>query len=1502
MVSRYTGGLLSPTEQITDANSANGIFTISDHQERIAAGNFPTGRWTPSRSLRFKRSASTFLNRTPTATGSRTTFTCSQWIKLGQFVPPSSSDSFIWNSANQSTTGGPNLLWKTFDSSLRLIFEFDGGTNTNIQTSIRLRDASAWYHIVVVADTTQAVASERMRIFVNGVRQTSLNSATYPAQNAQTGVNTPSHEFTIGAIQLNSGRDRFFDGYISEFYFVDGQALNPTSFAETDPVTGTWIPKRYTGTFGTNGFYLPFNINTTATFAGFTNDLTNVWPSLPTGNQGSNFTFSGDFTIEGWVNFPPTSADNSLYVNSNTAIDQYFAFNISMSAGVYNIYLNTSSPSAQISHGMSYNQWYHVAMVRSGSTITLYTNGVARGTITNSNTLGYSTLGVNRFGGGVGGARYTSNVRITKSAVYTSPFTPPSGPLTNIANTVVLTYQNATFVDNSSNNYPITQVGTTTLSVQYPFSTGSSIANDQSGTGNSFTINNISLAPNSTYDSMVDVPGICSVSSSPDVGGVVRGNYCIFNPASCRSSPTSLLDGNLNHTGSTDKFYNGSIAVTSGKWYYEHETSGTSGHPGIGVCDVEKYDMTSQPGDDINSWGIWTQTGNVKNNNVTAYSLGGFSVGDRLMVAFDLDSGKIWFGKNGTWGNNGNPAIGINEAFSNLSNKLITPILKQYASGSFNFGQRPFFYTPPTGFKSLCTTNLPNPVIRRPEQHFDTKTWVGNGATTIVGTTAKETSAYEISRSLRFRKSNSAFLSRTPGSTGNRRTWTWSAWIKRANILADLNGVAPLFTQHTSGNTGIRDYFQIYENRIWIDLNNSNSGALRSNLLLTNTNDWYHFVWAVDTTKDIPSERMKVYVNGTQINSWATANYPSLNYDTFINLSGTQSRMGGQTDGVYFADQYMTEVNFIDGQQLDASAFGQFDALNNWFPRRYTGTYGTNGFYLDFSDNSNTTATTLGKDRAGSNNWTPNNFSVTAGVTNDSVVDSPTDFGRDTGAGGEVRGNYATLMPTSNVTVSDGNLRVVTSTGESNTVSTLTMRTGKWYFEASCTGNVTTGSAVGIVPANYDFAKNMYEGINAGFAYYGGSSGLFVKGSGNNSLETFQYGTSWSTNDTIGCAFDADNGTIQFFKNGTGYAVVGGIPINSEYRFSVGEGENAASASFNVNFGQRPFLYTAPSGFRALNSKNLKDVGSFNLPDSFGNFTTTPDLIWVKNRSSANNHILQDTVRGTNNYVDITTSNLQTGLTTGVQAFLPNGFQMGSIAGGNAAGNNIVAWCWNRGRIPGFDIVSYNGNGSSQQIQHNLGVAPSMIITKELTVNRNWAVWHIGLTGNNNVIEGLNTTSGESSQAGWKSGGGAYIPGNLYFDVAGTNNMTNTSGSSYVAYLWAAVPGFSAFGRYVGNGSSDGPFVYTGFRPKWVMCKRIDSGSSESWFIMDTVRDSAGNLDTGQKFLVAQNSNTEGTGTAIIDILSNGFKCRSTAVNAGSGTNYIYAAFAEAPFKYANAR
>ena len=791
---------------------------------------------------------------------------------------------------------------------------------------------------------------------------------------------------------------------------------------------------------------------------------------------------------------------------------------------------------------------------------------------------------------------------------------------------------------------------------------------------------------------------------------------------------------------------------------------------------------------------------------------------------------------------------------------------------------------------------------------------------------------YNLTRSLRFRASASAYLSRTPASAGNRKTWTYSFWVKRGllsnsemNYLLMAGGsgneTVIAFTSNADplvGNADTLSFYQYTGGFVW---------QKTTSQLFRDVAAWYHIVAVFDTDNATAEDRARIYVNGARVTNWQISTNPSSGFSTGMVNSTSSHEIARANFATRRFDGYLTEVNFIDGQALTPSSFGETDTITGvWKPKRYAGTYGTNGFYLPFTDNSALTTSSnagLGKDFSGNGNyWTTNNISITSGVTYDSMTDVPT-------LTSATVANYCVLNPINkspSSTVSNGNLRQTPSGGWYRAYSTIFFAsTAAFYAEATMTSlnSGSNGVRVGVANANSVYT---YLGSDANSWSYDNQGNKYTNGS------LSSYGASYVQGDVIGILFN--NGSLTFYKNGVsqGVAYSG---LTGTFCFA---GSPFDTDTVDWNFGQRPFAYSVPSGALALNTFNLPNstivkgntvmdatlwTGNSTSPRSITNAATfQPDLVWIKSRSNNEWNILFDSVRGTGKSIYSNSTNAEvTNAGSGyVSAFNSNGF---SVTGGSTDSANVnqntytyVGWQWQAGQgttstntsgsitstvsvnaTAGFSAVRYTGTGSAATIGHGLGVAPAMYIVKRRNGAIDWGVYHSSLTSPAYALY-LDTTNAQfSAPTYWNS----TAPTSSVFSI-GTDSLVNASGGTYVAYCWTPIAGYSAFGSYTGNGSTDGPFIYTGFRPKFVMVKVT---STTNWWIMfDSTRNpyNAANYE-----LAANLSDAEYTATTsaytLFDFLSNGFKLRTGSLEGNSsGQSYLYVAFAENPFKNALAR
>ena len=797
----------------------------------------------------------------------------------------------------------------------------------------------------------------------------------------------------------------------------------------------------------------------------------------------------------------------------------------------------------------------------------------------------------------------------------------------------------------------------------------------------------------------------------------------------------------------------------------------------------------------------------------------------------------------------------------------------------------------------------------------------------LANSNAIETGGYQISRSVRLRSSATAYFSRTPGSAGNQQRFTLSAWVKLGTISTNRSII-----NCWSGN----QYFDVRfdsGNSFYV-LAADSGGSLITNIstsaVYRDPSAWYHVMVSVDTTQATANNRVILYINGAQPNTTYTTT-PTQNYSYILNSTNLTTIGKRAIDSTQLFDGYLTEINFVDGSALTPSSFGQTDTITgSWVAKKYTGTYGTNGFYLNFSDNSAATSTTIGKDYSGNgNNWTPNNISVTAGATYDSMLDVPTLYAD----GGNGRGNYCAWNYVANTgaTITDGNLKLTRADalGWRGPTGTIASSTGKWYAEFTIGG--VSEISIGVVKAySSQFFGNNNQIVGQqtsneawGYAYDGYKW--------NQSTQT-NVTTTYTTNDVVMVAFDADAGKVWFGVNGTwigsgspstgANAAYSNLSIGEQYTFC--STLNGTASIVNANFGQRPFAYTPPTGFKALNTTNLsdptvKDGGDyFNTVLWTGNDATRtitgygfqPDFIWTKGRNVAAGHRLSDAVRGASGG---TMLNLNTASTAGentdtaITGFASDGFTMNGTNHPNVSPYTYVGWGWkangtgvsntagsitstvSANTTSGFSIATTTGTGGTGTIGHGLGAVPQFIMCFRRNTAADHYCYHQAIGNTNFLI--LNSTAASAASANlWNN----TTPTSTVFSVGNTNN---NSGDTYVHYIFAPISGYSAFGSYTGNGSTDGIFIYLGFKPRFIMIKRTDT--TADWVIYDSARDTY-NVNT--LTLYPNLSSAEGVVNPANDFLSNGFKARNlTSTFNASGGTYIYAAFGDA-FKFSNAR
>ena len=787
----------------------------------------------------------------------------------------------------------------------------------------------------------------------------------------------------------------------------------------------------------------------------------------------------------------------------------------------------------------------------------------------------------------------------------------------------------------------------------------------------------------------------------------------------------------------------------------------------------------------------------------------------------------------------------------------------------------------------------------------------------------------EIERSLRFDKANSSHLSKTFSSAGNRKVWTWSAWIRRAGNYGSSNCMFHAYDGSSSNRAQIA--FDT-GNRLIVHQGGGggSKGQTRTDRRFRDSN-WYHIVCVANFADSTAADRVKMYVNGVLETKTIQVAFTDENGLINSNLEHELGAVGSSSNNF---DGYMAEINFIDGQNLDPSYFGYSDfQTGKWRPKRYEGTYGQNGFHLEFKDNSGATATTIGKDTSGNqHNFTPANIAVSNDWQhNDSFIDTPTNTFPILSL------NTVYRVYNSSSDVYNGGMKYNCHYDNQGSVRAAMPfpTSGKWYFEVKLlTSN--SNATFGIVPALWSQDHNAVQ--ETGARMYAAYGQYFVNGTATSGLN------GWGTSDTVAAALDMDEKKITFYKNNSveitlalesGYENVPYLPILTG-------GTNGGSVNLGINFGaNESWTYTPPAGFKSLCTNNLPPSASSPILKPQAHFDTVlwtgnggtsqtvtglefqPDFVWVKGRSTAAWNRLQNSVVGANKLLYSNASNAEaTDEANGyVSEFTSSGFQLadpgGNGGGVNASGETYAAWCWKAGgtavsnsdgtiasqvsvnQDAGFSIVSYTGDGNATAtIGHGLGKKPKWIITKcrSTATQADWVVWHEDLDDNKNVF--LDKTNAQSTP----SYGHITDPTSTLINVTkSSGNQTNASGQTYISYCWAEIPGYSKFSSYVGDGNNDGPFIHMGFSPAFLLLKCV--GSSANWVLIDIKRNgytsggapSEGNFENFKTLCPNLNNAENASGGTTNDINSNGFKIRGGTDRNISGQKHIYIAFAERP-------
>ena len=802
---------------------------------------------------------------------------------------------------------------------------------------------------------------------------------------------------------------------------------------------------------------------------------------------------------------------------------------------------------------------------------------------------------------------------------------------------------------------------------------------------------------------------------------------------------------------------------------------------------------------------------------------------------------------------------------------------------------------------------------------------------------------YPINQSLRFEDGDSPALSKEYSTAQtNTKKLTISVWVKRGNL-----GIRSTILFAKSGSAG-KLSFQTTD-KIYFNAFNTGYNGFESTELFRDTSSWFHILAQADSADQSGANVNRVYVNGVELANGKTSVFVPDDTATMLLRNGVTTYIGDDTAGAYHFDGYLAEMHVVDGSIVAPASFAETIG-GVWIPKDYTGAHGDNGFYLPFDDSS-----AIGDDEsANTNDFTVANLSG----ANDIVFDSPTNnFATfnplNLPAAAVLSEGNLKLTQTSNDRAAIGNMAIssgkwyyeVHYTAGSNPEAGLA-RVQDSFANSGATGSsdkflYITNATTFRTPAwtatdNTNVSAQTSETI-LGFAVDADNGKAFISVNG-----TYINSGDPAAGSNPQATFDADwvtqtgGGIVPFIGVYTSTSAVVKINFGQDSSFS-----GAKTVQGNADGGGiGDFFYAPPSGFLALCSANLPEptIGPNSKTQADDHFNTvlytgngssrsitgigfSPAKVWTKERNSTSYHEIHDIVRGASKQIFPNATDAEES-TAKLTAFGDDGFSLAAHNSINENGKTYVSWNWkagtafsndasatsvgsidSEGRVnttSGFSVVKFTTDGeTSGTVAHGLtdsdgnGIQPQLLIGK----TRNHAVsWYVQTPLLATNLAGILNATDAFYNPGYNHWNDTH-PTTSVFSVGGymADHSDLTNPSTKIVYCFANVEGYQKIGVYEGNGNANGAFVYTGFRPAFLLAKSVDSTSS--WYIFDNKREGY-NVDNDS--LLADTSGTETT-TDMVDLLSNGFKLRRGA-DPNIAETFVYLAIADQPFKYANAR
>ena len=1461
--------------------------------------------------LRFNGADDPYLHRDPSHWGDSRLWTLSCWVKRSKLDASARQDFF-------SARGGlSDHFYIGFTNDAIKWWKNGDDSDTGCTTNALFRDHSAWMHVVFVWDTAQATAADRTRLYVNGKRITSFSSATYPAQFEKGKVNRPSVAHQFGA--YDNGDYYNFEGYIADPYFIDGLGLSPAAFGQWNSASN-WDSKTFALPAPNNGTTWSSTWSDTpdaGSAAGVFNgklDTSTYWNSA-----GERTLTTGEFTI-----------NNSLRVYSNfNASTVYFKIN--------DVYTPAMPDCGDFS-------WDEIDL--SNHTLPLKVTSLKYKNIGLSGVSfkGFEVDGVQLVDGKTDQTwdEYASSDTINNGVLRSEEVTSETGSYYG-SNLKVNLFDGRHQVDggtpsnvdaSSSGKWlkwtPVVPVNFSSKVEVAVASNGNTISLKRVGQGSTDDITTAG-APN-TWHTVYSGSGQIEYIQNQAAGGgynnweAIRIDGVILKDWKHNENSFHLKfsDTSLNRYLGKDTL-NGKIADATGGLpilktsddYGDVKDSGYRADSNksnlvLAVTGEGSIADVSNHADLRNSGSAKTLTaqGNTavstEQSRFYGSSIKFDGTGDYLLLSdstdFEFGTGaytvECWIRHTSTSGQQtyvsdpGGNTAGI-YFYKNSSHKLGLYYSGQIATGETALGANRWYHIAivrNSGTSTLYLNGL------KDGSGSDT-TDLTNGNLAFGDDTSGGSGEFTgYMNDLRIYKGVAKYTAnftpprRNDFAVNNLTAATGLVTVYGSTMLSD-GATARFYDPDSNDAYGVASRFNMFDGSLSTRCGNPDS---------TNVFSW-------DTSSYSFSGLLEVYGANT---AGLTNNIFVNDVDSGVDLPGTA---GWTTVGTY--NSGINKVHFTANGGINIYAF------------RVAGTIIT-----DTLEDA------------------PKADEV------DSLTDTPTNYGTDEQAGGEVRGNYPTWNPLDAddaSTLSQGNLTYINDGSTWNGVrATMAIPAGKWYWEYHQKG--ADGCSYGI--ASKDTPLNDHVGGTGSTpAHTWGGANWYQNGSGTGtSLAAMADG------DVIGVAYDTASGKLHFSRNGQWYGAswatktiaqvaAGTDPVTSsvqtDVEFFPAHSNYSSGRGCSVNFGQRAFKYTAPSGFSCLCSTNLPDTFSgdeVNNPSKYFDIKLWdgdsqddreikglkfgPDLIWNKIRNEDGGMRSIDVIRGSDERLFTHNTDAESDNDNEIQEFRDDGFQIGDRDEINDSGNTYVAYNWDAGTsaatastdgtnitpsaqwkntAAGFSMSKYTGTGTkTDSVGHALGAKPEFVIIKDLVAGHSypgWYVKHKDLTSNKNIK--LESTAEEWNATGenaWYDGGIADLTSNTVVNFAegqttDSVNNVNKSGATYIMYAWTGIPGFSKFGKYDGGGGK--PFIYTGFRPHFIIIRATTTG--RNWILIDGKRfPHNGDMDA----LYANSNGTEQNHNAV-DILSNGFKIVDDGYSDYNvDADLIYAAWAEHPLKTARAR